>query len=70
MNLFEDQKQKTFVSKKIVVLSIWISCMTSCKTLESFFESVILTGGVDNTQLNFFTKYNSLENFVRNEWRF
>ncbi|WP_025182391.1 LIC10647 family lipoprotein [Leptospira kirschneri] len=65
MNLFEDQKQKTFVSKKIVVLSIWISCMTSCKTLESFFESVILTGGVDNTQLNFFTKYNSLENFVR-----
>ncbi len=65
MNLFEDQKQKTFVSKKIVVLSIWICCMSSCKTIESIFESEILTGGVDNTQLKFFTKYNSLVNFVR-----
>ncbi|WP_061250005.1 LIC10647 family lipoprotein [Leptospira alstonii] len=65
MSRSDDRKSNTYVSKRIFVLSLWICCMTSCRTLESFFESIILTGGVDSTRLNFFTRYNSMEEFVR-----
>lgn len=65
MRSSENQKPRTSALKRIAVLSLWICCMTSCRTLESFFETVILTGGVDSTRLNFFTRYNAMEDFVR-----
>ncbi|EKS08672.1 LIC10647 family lipoprotein [Leptospira santarosai] len=67
MSFSDDQKSKVFLSKRIAILSIWACCTihSSCRTLESFFETVILTGGVDSTQLNFFTKYTPLENAIR-----
>ncbi|MBM9577763.1 hypothetical protein JWG45_11430 [Leptospira sp. 201903070] len=37
----------------------------SCRTLESFFETIVLTGGVDSTRLTFSTHYSPLENLVR-----
>ncbi|MDI7187890.1 hypothetical protein QMM42_17085 [Leptospira santarosai] len=67
MSFSDDQKSRVFLSKRIAILSIWACCTihSSCRTLESFFETVILTGGVDSTQLNFFTKYTPLENAIR-----
>ncbi|MDO6395730.1 hypothetical protein Q4554_16760 [Leptospira santarosai] len=67
MSFSDDQKSRAFLSKRIAILSIWACCTihSSCRTLESFFETVILTGGVDSTQLNFFTKYTPLENAIR-----
>ncbi|ALO24751.1 LIC10647 family lipoprotein [Leptospira borgpetersenii] len=67
MRLSDVQESRALISKRIIVLSIWICCTIhfSCRTLESFFETVILTGGVDSTELNFFTKYTPLENLIR-----
>ncbi|MBE8432605.1 hypothetical protein IQB77_23325, partial [Leptospira interrogans serovar Pomona] len=67
MRLSDVQESRALISKRIIVLSIWICCTVhfSCRTLESFFETVILTGGVDSTELNFFTKYTPLENLIR-----
>ncbi|WP_244247579.1 LIC10647 family lipoprotein [Leptospira yasudae] len=65
---FIRSKRKRILCKRWIFLLLAGFCLgflSSCKTLESFFETIILTGGVDSTQLNFFAKYNPLEEWVR-----
>ncbi|XDD52054.1 hypothetical protein AB3N59_15210 [Leptospira sp. WS92.C1] len=50
---------------EILILWICFSIFSSCRTLESFFETVVLTGGVDTTRLTFSTSYSPIQKFIR-----
>ncbi|TGM03519.1 hypothetical protein EHQ76_09935 [Leptospira barantonii] len=67
MRLTEVYRTSPKVLRRISILSIWICCSihSSCRSLESFLESVILTAGVDSTKLTFSTSYSPLQEFVR-----
>ncbi|AOP35881.1 hypothetical protein A0128_03590 [Leptospira tipperaryensis] len=47
------------------LLLTFFTFYSSCRTLESFFETIVLTGGVDSTRLTFSTNYSPLENVIR-----
>ncbi|WP_241548009.1 LIC10647 family lipoprotein [Leptospira stimsonii] len=54
--------------RRTIRFSLLLTCFTfysSCRTLESFFETIVLTGGVDSTRLSFSAHYSPLENVIR-----
>ncbi|TGK35614.1 hypothetical protein EHQ12_15205 [Leptospira gomenensis] len=54
--------------RNLILVAAIIVCailLSSCRTLESFFETIVLTGGVDSTRLSFSTKYSPVQEFIR-----
>lgn len=64
---FELRTGRGFFSKRtrFLFVCIFLAFHSSCRTLESFFETIVLTGGVDSTKLTFSTHYSPLENVIR-----